>query len=41
MRGGGWNNTGPKSLLSSYREHVAPEHFSVVTGFRCVLAPGP
>jgi formylglycine-generating enzyme required for sulfatase activity len=41
MRGGGWNNTGPKSLLSSYREHVAPERFSVVTGFRCVLAPGP
>jgi formylglycine-generating enzyme required for sulfatase activity len=41
MRGGGWNNTGPKSLLSSYREHIAPERFSVVTGFRCVLAPGP
>jgi len=40
MRGGGWNNTGPKSLLSSYREHVAPERFSVVTGFRCVLEPG-
>ncbi len=41
LRGGGWNNTGPKSLLSSYREHVAPDRFSVVTGFRCVLAPGP
>jgi len=41
MRGGGWNNTGPKSLLSSYREHVAPQRFSVVTGFRCVLAPAP
>lgn len=41
MRGGAWNNCGPKSLLSSYREHVAPQRFSVVTGFRCVLAPGP
>ena len=41
LRGGGWNNTGPKSLLSSYREHVASERFSVVTGFRCVLGPGP
>lgn len=40
LRGGGWNNTGPKSLLSSYREHAAPERFSVVTGFRCVLDPG-
>lgn len=40
MRGGGWNNTGPKSLLSSHREHVAPQRFSVVTGFRCVLDPG-
>jgi formylglycine-generating enzyme required for sulfatase activity len=41
MRGGAWNNCGPRSLLSSYREHVAPERFSVVTGFRCVLAPPP
>jgi len=39
LRGGGWNNKGPKSLLSSCREHVAPERFSVVTGFRCVLEP--
>ena len=38
LRGGAWNNCGPKSLLSSYREHVAPKRFSVVTGFRCVLA---
>jgi formylglycine-generating enzyme required for sulfatase activity len=37
LRGGAWNNCGPKSLLSSYREHVAPGRFSVVTGFRCVL----
>ncbi|MFM2295089.1 MAG: hypothetical protein RLZZ350_1502, partial [Verrucomicrobiota bacterium] len=37
LRGGAWNNCGPKSLLSSYREHVAPARFSVVTGFRCVL----
>lgn len=41
LRGGAWNNCGPKSLLSSYREHVAPERFSVVTGFRCVLAENP
>jgi formylglycine-generating enzyme required for sulfatase activity len=41
LRGGGWNNTGPKSLWSSDRMAVAPERFSVVTGFRCVLAPGP
>jgi len=39
MRGGGWNNVGPKSLLSSYREHVAPGRSSVITGFRCVLVP--
>jgi formylglycine-generating enzyme required for sulfatase activity len=37
LRGGAWNNCGPRSLLSSYREHVAPGRFSVVTGFRCVL----
>jgi len=37
LRGGAWNNCGPKSLLSSYREHVAPGRFSVTTGFRCVL----
>jgi len=37
LRGGAWNNCGPKSLLSSYREHVAPNRYSVVTGFRCVL----
>ncbi len=41
LRGGGWNNTGPKSLLSSYREHAAPGRFSVVTGFRCVLETNP
>jgi formylglycine-generating enzyme required for sulfatase activity len=41
MRGGAWNNRGPKSLLSSYREHVAPQRFSVITGFRCVLVPEP
>jgi formylglycine-generating enzyme required for sulfatase activity len=41
LRGGGWNNTGPKSLWSSDRMAVAPERFSVVTGFRCVLEPGP
>lgn len=41
LRGGAWNNCGPKSLLSSYREHVAPECFSVVTGFRCVLQTNP
>jgi hypothetical protein len=37
MRGGAWNNCGPKSLLSSYREHVTPNRYSVTTGFRCVL----
>jgi formylglycine-generating enzyme required for sulfatase activity len=37
LRGGAWNNCGPRSLLSSYREHVAPGRYSVVTGFRCVL----
>ncbi len=41
LRGGAWNNCGRKSLLSSYREHVAPERFSVVTGFRCVLQKNP
>ncbi len=41
LRGGAWNNCGPRSLLSSYREHVAPGRFSVVTGFRCVLAANP
>ena len=41
LRGGAWNNCGPKSLLSSYREHAAPERFSVVTGFRCVLSANP
>jgi formylglycine-generating enzyme required for sulfatase activity len=41
LRGGAWNNCGPKSLLSSYREHVTPERFSVVTGFRCVLQANP
>jgi formylglycine-generating enzyme required for sulfatase activity len=41
LRGGAWNNCGPKSLLSSYREHVAPDRFSVVTGFRCVLQTNP
>jgi len=41
LRGGAWNNCGPKSLLSSYREHVAPQRFSVVTGFRCVLQANP
>lgn len=41
LRGGGWNNTGPKSLLSSYREHVAPNRYSVITGFRCVLEGRP
>jgi formylglycine-generating enzyme required for sulfatase activity len=41
LRGGAWNNCGPKSLLSSYREHAAPERFSVVTGFRCVLQSNP
>jgi len=37
LRGGAWNNCGPRSLLSSYREHVSPERYSVATGFRCVL----
>jgi formylglycine-generating enzyme required for sulfatase activity len=41
LRGGAWNNCGPKSLLSSYREHVAPERFSVVTSFRCALQVNP
>lgn len=41
LRGGAWNNCGPKSLLSSYREHAAPERSSVVTGFRCVLSTNP
>ncbi|HEY1661605.1 MAG TPA: SUMF1/EgtB/PvdO family nonheme iron enzyme [Verrucomicrobiae bacterium] len=37
LRGGAWINCGPKTLLSSYREHVSPERSSVATGFRCVL----
>ena len=37
LRGGAWVNTGPKSLWSSDRMAVAPERFSVITGFRCVL----
>ena len=41
LRGGAWNNCGPKSLLSAYREHTAPERFSVATGFRCVLETNP
>jgi formylglycine-generating enzyme required for sulfatase activity len=38
LRGGAWNNCGPRSLLSSYREHAAANRYSVATGFRCVLA---
>jgi len=38
LRGGAWINCGPKSLLSSYREHAGQSRFSVATGFRCVLA---
>ncbi|HEY1789494.1 MAG TPA: SUMF1/EgtB/PvdO family nonheme iron enzyme [Verrucomicrobiae bacterium] len=38
LRGGSWVNTGPKSLWSSTRMPVSPNHFSVITGFRCVLA---
>ena len=38
LRGGAWINCGPRSLLSSYREHAGPGRFSVATGFRCVLA---
>lgn len=41
LRGGAWNNCGPKSLFSSYREHAAPSRFSLVTGFRCVLETNP
>jgi formylglycine-generating enzyme required for sulfatase activity len=41
LRGGAWNNCGPKSLLSSYREHVSPGRYSVTTGFRCVLDNPP
>jgi len=37
LRGGAWINCGPRSLLSSYREHVSPSRYSVATGFRCVL----
>jgi formylglycine-generating enzyme required for sulfatase activity len=37
LRGGSWVNTGPKSLWSSTRMPVSPNHFSVITGFRCVL----
>ena len=38
LRGGSWANTGPKSLWSSTRMAVDPDHFSVITGFRCALA---
>ncbi|HEX3628776.1 MAG TPA: SUMF1/EgtB/PvdO family nonheme iron enzyme [Verrucomicrobiae bacterium] len=38
LRGGSWVNTGPKSLWSSTRNPVGPSRFSVMTGFRCVLA---
>jgi formylglycine-generating enzyme required for sulfatase activity len=39
LRGGAWINCGPRSLLSSFREHIPPARCSVATGFRCVLAP--
>jgi formylglycine-generating enzyme required for sulfatase activity len=38
LRGGSWVNIGPKSLWSSARMPVSPNRFSVITGFRCVLA---
>jgi formylglycine-generating enzyme required for sulfatase activity len=38
LRGGSWVNTGPKSLWASTRMSVGPNRFSVITGFRCVLA---
>lgn len=38
LRGGAWINCGPKSLLSSYREHTGAARHSVATGFRCVRA---
>lgn len=38
LRGGSWVNTGPRSLWSSTRMSVDPSRFSVITGFRCVLA---
>ncbi len=38
LRGGSWVNTGPKSLWTSARMPVGPSRFSVITGFRCVLA---
>ncbi len=41
LRGGAWINCGPKSLLSSYREHAGPARYSVATGFRCVRATAP
>ena len=41
LRGGAWINCGPRSLLSSYREHAGPARFSVATGFRCVLVTNP
>lgn len=41
LRGGAWNNCGPKTLLSSYREHSLPQRFSVATGFRCVFQTNP
>jgi formylglycine-generating enzyme required for sulfatase activity len=41
LRGGAWINIGPKSLLSSAREHASPDRFSVATGFRCVLITNP
>ena len=37
LRGGAWINCGPDSLWSSYRNHTAPDRFSVATGFRPVL----
>jgi formylglycine-generating enzyme required for sulfatase activity len=37
LRGGAWINCGPDSLWSSYRNHTAPNRFSVATGFRPVL----
>jgi formylglycine-generating enzyme required for sulfatase activity len=40
LRGGAWINCGPRSLWSSGRNHTAPNHYSVATGFRCVLATG-
>jgi serine/threonine protein kinase len=40
-RGSSWHSMGREYMLSSYREHIAPQYRFPNDGFRCVLAPAP